>query len=76
MTVLFLPNIESNIYSLQIKELLTQEVCSNGIFILDAELNIPIKDTVISEDVARQIQDSGINIVDVKVEDKKVRIRN
>ena len=47
--VLFLPNIESNIYSLQIKELLTQEVCSNGIFILDAELNIPIKDTVISE---------------------------
>jgi DNA-directed RNA polymerase subunit beta len=32
------------------------------------------KDTVISEDVARQIQDSGINIVDVKVEDKKVRV--
>ena len=32
------------------------------------------KDTVISEDVARAIQDSGINIVDVKVEDKKVRV--
>ena len=32
------------------------------------------KDTVISEDVARKIQDTGINIVDVKVEDKKVRV--
>ncbi len=32
------------------------------------------KDTVISEEVARNIQDTGINIVDVKVEDKKVRV--
>ena len=32
------------------------------------------KDTVISEEVARDIQDTGINIVDVKVEDKKVRV--
>ena len=32
------------------------------------------KDTVISEAVARKIQDTGINIVDVKVEDKKVRV--
>ena len=32
------------------------------------------KDTVISEDVAREIQDTGINIVDVKVDDKKVRV--
>ena len=32
------------------------------------------KDNVISEEVAREIQDTGINIVDVKVEDKKVRV--
>ena len=32
------------------------------------------KDTVISENVAREIQDAGINIVDVKVDDKKVRV--
>ena len=32
------------------------------------------KDTEISEDVARAIQDTGINIVDLKVNDKKVRV--
>ena len=32
------------------------------------------KGAIISEDVAREIQDTGINIVDVKVEDKKVRV--
>ncbi|MBR2240225.1 MAG: DNA-directed RNA polymerase subunit beta [Clostridia bacterium] len=32
------------------------------------------KGSIISEDVAREIQDTGINIVDVKVEDKKVRV--
>ena len=32
------------------------------------------KDTEISEDVARQIQDTGINIVDLKINDKKVRV--
>ena len=32
------------------------------------------KDTEISEDVARTIQDTGINIVDLKVNDKKVRV--
>ena len=32
------------------------------------------KDNVISEEVAEDIQNSGINVVDVKVEDKKVRI--
>ncbi len=32
------------------------------------------KDNVISEEVAENIQNSGINVVDVKVEDKKVRI--
>lgn len=32
------------------------------------------KDTVISEEVAEDIQNSGINIVDVKLDDKKVRI--
>ena len=32
------------------------------------------KDTVISEEVAENIQNSGINIVDVKVDNKKVRI--
>ena len=32
------------------------------------------KDTVITDDTAKQIQNSGINIVDVKVDDKKVRI--
>ena len=32
------------------------------------------KDAVISEEVAREIQDTGINIVDVKVDDKKVRV--
>ena len=32
------------------------------------------KDAVITEEVAREIQNSGINIVDVKVNDKKVRI--
>ena len=46
---LFLPNIESNTYELQIKELLTQDVCNYGIFVLEAELNMPIKDPVTSE---------------------------
>ncbi len=32
------------------------------------------KDEVISKEVATEIQNSGINIVDVKVEDKKVRV--
>ena len=32
------------------------------------------KDATISEEVAKEIQNSGINIVDVKVNDKKVRI--
>ena len=32
------------------------------------------KDSVISEEVAENIQNSGINMVDVKVDDKKVRI--
>ena len=32
------------------------------------------KDTEISEDVARRIQDTGINIVDLKINDKKVRV--
>ena len=32
------------------------------------------KDTVISEEVAENIQNSGINVVDIKVDDKKVRI--
>ena len=32
------------------------------------------KDTAISAEVAKQIQNSGINIVDVKVNDRKVRI--
>lgn len=32
------------------------------------------KDTVITEDIAEKIQNTGINIVDVKIDDKKVRI--
>ena len=32
------------------------------------------KDTEISEDIARAIQDTGINIVDLKINDKKVRV--
>ena len=32
------------------------------------------KDTRISEEVAQEIKDSGINIVDVKVDDQKVRV--
>ena len=32
------------------------------------------KDTVISEEIAENIQNSGINMIDVKVDDKKVRI--
>ena len=32
------------------------------------------KDTVISEEVAEDIQNAGINIVDVKLDDKKVRV--
>jgi hypothetical protein len=49
ITSLILPNFESNTYNLQIKELLTQDVCSIGIFVLDAELNIPMKDKVNSD---------------------------
>ena len=48
-TALFLPNIESNTYNLQIKYLLTKEACSRGIIVLDAKLNIPIKDEVTSD---------------------------
>ena len=32
------------------------------------------KDTVIDPEIARKIQDSGINIVNVKIEDKKVKV--
>ena len=32
------------------------------------------KDTIITKEMARKIQDAGINIVNVKVEDKKVRV--
>ena len=46
IVALFLPSIESNTYNLQIKQLLTTEVCSIGIFVLDAELNIPIKESL------------------------------
>ena len=49
ITAMFLPNIESNTYNLQIKGLLTQETCSFGIFVLDAELNIPMKDEATSD---------------------------
>ena len=44
ITALFLPNIESNTYNLQLKDILSTEVCSTGWFIFDAELNMPIKD--------------------------------
>ena len=46
---LFFPKIESNTYNLQIKGLLTTDVCSYGIFVLDAQLNIPIKDSLNSD---------------------------
>ena len=50
ITALFLPNIESNTYNLQIKEILTQIVCNTfGIFVLDAELNIPMKEEATSD---------------------------
>ena len=32
------------------------------------------KDTVISEEIANQIQNTGLNIVDLKIDDKKVRV--
>ena len=44
ITTLLLPNIESNTYNLQIKEILTQEACVYGLFVLDAELNTPMKE--------------------------------
>ena len=50
ITALFLPNIESNTYNLQIKEILTQEACSYGIFVLDAELNKPLKEEANSDE--------------------------
>ena len=43
---LLFSNIESNTYNLQIKDILTQDVCSYGLFALDAELNMPIKDAL------------------------------
>ena len=46
---LFLNNVETNTYNLKIKSLLTPNVCCYGMFILDAELNIPIKDSLKSE---------------------------
>jgi len=46
---LFLPDIESNTYNLQLKDVLSTEVCSTGYFIIDAELNMPIKDPVTAE---------------------------
>ncbi len=44
--------------------------------IIDTETGEVIveKDTVISKEMARKIKDSGINVVDVKVGDKKVRV--
>ena len=46
ITALFLPNIESNTYNLQLKDILSTELSSTGWFILDAELNMPIKGSV------------------------------
>ena len=47
---LLLANTESNTYNLQIKELLSQDICTTGLFILDAELNMPIKDSLTDTD--------------------------
>ena len=49
ITALLLPNIESNTYNLQLKDVISTEVCVNGYFVLDAELNMPIKDPVTLE---------------------------
>ena len=46
---LFLPSIKSNTYNLQLKDALSTEICSNGYYVLDAELNMPIKDPVTAE---------------------------
>ena len=46
IVALLFSNSESNTYNLQIKDILTQDVCSYGIFVLDAELNMPIKDAL------------------------------
>ena len=32
------------------------------------------KDTIISKEIAKQVQDLGINVVDIKVDDKKVKV--
>ena len=53
---------------------ITNQVAFNDIIDPETGEVIVEKDTVITDDTAKQIQNSGINIVDVKVDDKKVRI--
>ena len=53
---------------------ITNQVAFNDIIDPETGEVIVEKDTVITDDIAKQIQNSGINIVDVKVDDKKVRI--
>ena len=59
---------------LSIATRITGRVAYNDI--VDAETGEVLveKDTVISEDAAQKIQDLGINIVDIKVEEKKIRV--
>ena len=50
------------------------QVAYNDILNIETGEVLVEKDTVISKEVAKEIQNSGINIVDVKVNDEKVRI--
>ena len=53
---------------------ITNQVAFNDIINEETGEVIVEKNSVISEEVAKQIQNLGINIVDIKVDDKKIRI--
>ena len=53
---------------------ITNQIAYDSIIDQETGEELVAKDEVITPEIARQIQDSGINIVNVKVEDKKVKI--
>ena len=53
---------------------ITNKVAYNDVVNSETGELFVAKDEVITKDVATEIQNSGINVVDIKVEDKKVRI--
>lgn len=59
---------------LSLSERITNQIAFNDIINAETGEVLVEKDSIITKEIAEEIQNSGINIVDVKIEDKKVRV--